>query len=57
MGLRRAIVHPRQLTMDLAPSPLHELNPREHCEVIALLAHLLLEASGRARQEVDNERS
>ncbi len=56
MELRRAIAHRGQLALDLAPSPLHELNPRERREVIALLAHLLLEARGLVNGEVDDER-
>jgi hypothetical protein len=57
MELRRGIAHPRQRVLDLAPSPLHQLNPRERCEVIALLAHLLLEAHGLVQGETDDERS
>jgi hypothetical protein len=49
---------PRQLALalDLEPSPLHGRTPRERCEVIALLAHLLLEASGLVEEEADDER-
>ncbi len=56
MELRRAIAHRGQLALDLAPSPLHELNPRERREVIALLAQLLLEARGLAQWESNDER-
>ena len=56
MELRRAIAHRGQLALDLAPSPLHELNPRERREVIALLAQLLLEACGLAQWESNDER-
>ncbi len=56
MELRRAIAHRGQLALDLAPSPLHELTPKERREVIALLAHLLLEARGLVNGEVDDER-
>ena len=57
MELSRGIAHPRQRVLNLAPSPLHQLNPRERCEVIALLAHLLLEAHGLVQGETDDERS
>ncbi len=56
MELRRAIAHRGQLALDLAPSPLHELTPRERREVIALLARLLLEACELLEGEVDDER-
>ena len=56
MELRRRIAHPRQLALDLAPSPLHELNLRERLEVIALLARLLLESRDLVEGESDDER-
>ncbi len=58
MNLRTYMAVPRQLALDLdlEPSPLHGRTPRERCEVIALLAHLLLEASGLAEGEADDER-
>ena len=56
MELRRRIAHPRQLALDLAPSPLHELTPRERREVITLLAQMLLEARDLVEGESDDER-
>jgi hypothetical protein len=56
MEQRRAVAPARQLALALTPSPLHELNPRERCEVIALLAQLLLEARGLVEGESDDER-
>ena len=56
MEQRRAIAHRGQLALDLAPSPPHELTPRERREAITLLAQLLLEARGLAQWESDDER-
>jgi hypothetical protein len=56
MEQRRVVGPARQLVLDLTPSPLHELNPRERSEVIALLAQLLLEARGLVEGESDDER-
>ncbi len=56
MNLMTYMAVPRQLDLDLAPTPLHGRIPRERCEVIALLAHLLLEASGLVEGEADDER-
>lgn len=56
MEPRRAIAHRGQLALDLAPSPPHELTPRERREVITLLAQMLLEARGLVEGESDDER-
>jgi len=56
MNLMTYMAVPRQLDLDLEPSPLHGRTPRERCEVIALLAHLLLEASDLVEGEADDER-
>ncbi len=56
MEQRRAIAHRGQLALDLAPSPPHELTPRERREVITLLAQMLLEARGLVEGESDDER-
>jgi len=56
MELRRGVALRGQLALDLAPSPLHELSPRERREVISLLARLLLEARDRVEGESDDER-
>ncbi len=57
MELRTGIAHPRQLTLGLEPSPLQGLPPRARGEVVALLAYLLLEASGKVERKADDERS
>ncbi len=56
MEQMRGAAHRGQLALELTPSPLHGLNPRERCEVIALLAQLLLEAHGLVNGEDDDER-
>lgn len=47
---------PRQLSL-LAETTKPKLNPDEQREVVALLAGMLIEASGAATAEVGNDRS
>lgn len=46
---------PRQLVMDLDSLPLRGLAPAERIELVALLAGLLLEASGMVEREDGDE--
>jgi hypothetical protein len=46
----------RQIPIALAPSPVRDLTPEERANVITLLAQLILQASGWAHKEADDER-
>lgn len=46
---------PRQLSMVLGTPVLHGLSPAERVQVVRLLAHLLLEASGDVAEGSDDE--
>jgi hypothetical protein len=53
---RRPMPAPRQLSMALDTAKLRNLSPTDRSEAVALLAGLLLEASGAAAPEAGDDR-